>query len=63
MKKKIKSEKCEHDWCFKKDWKKEVDVADFGHIVIPVKCCLCKKEAFEIYEQTGYEDEDGEEIN
>jgi hypothetical protein len=58
----IKKVKCEHDWCFEKDWKKEVDIADFGHIVIPVKCSICKKRAFEVYEQIGYEDEDGEEI-
>jgi len=57
----VKCKSDEHDWCFKKDWKSFVEF-EVGFVRIPVKCSLCKKEGFEIYEQTGYEDEDGEEI-
>jgi len=57
-----KKEECEHDWVFIKSWRKELDIADIGHILIPVKCSICNKRAFESYEQIGYEDEDGEEI-
>jgi hypothetical protein len=57
----MKNKKCEHDWHFKKGWKSDVEFEDC-YVRIPVKCSLCKKEAFEIYKQISYEDEYGDEI-